>query len=41
MEYLDTNSLFQIIDNVSEAILFGLEIDNDETEQILSKANTN
>ena len=34
MKYLDTNSLFHTVDNVSEAILFGLDIDRDEKIQI-------
>ena len=34
MKYLDTNSLFRTIDNVSEAILFNLDIDQEKKEQI-------
>jgi len=34
MKYLDSNSLFQTIDNVSEAILFNLDINNEEKLQI-------
>ena len=34
MKYLDTGSLFRTIDNVLEAILFGLDIDKGEKEQI-------
>lgn len=34
MEYLNTNSLSQTIDNISEALLFGFDIDKNEKEQI-------
>lgn len=34
MKYLDSKSLFQTIDNVSEAILFNLNIDKEEKAQI-------
>ncbi len=35
MTYLDPNSLFKTIDNVSEALLFGVEINEDEKNQIV------
>ncbi len=34
MKYLDTNSLFQTIDNVSEALLFDFKIDKNERLEI-------
>jgi hypothetical protein len=34
MEFLDKNSLFKTVDNVSEALLFDLRIDSDETIEI-------
>lgn len=34
MKYLDENSLFQTVDNVSEALLFNTNIDDDERLQI-------
>ncbi len=34
MKYLDTSSLFQTVDKVSEAILFNLDIDQEEKVQI-------
>jgi hypothetical protein len=34
MKYLDKNSLFKTVDNVSEALLFALEIDNNEKAEI-------
>jgi hypothetical protein len=34
MKYLDRNSLFNTVDNVSEALLFALEIDHNEKTEI-------
>ncbi len=34
MKYLDKNSLFNTVDNVSEALLFNLKIDNNEKTEI-------
>jgi hypothetical protein len=34
MKYLDKNSLFQTVDNVSEALLYGLKIDVVEKTEI-------
>lgn len=35
MIYLDKDSLFKTVDNVSEALLFGLKIDNNEVKKIV------
>ena len=35
MNYLDTNSLFHTVDNVSEALFFNLKIDNNEKTEIV------
>ena len=34
MKYLDTKSLFRTVDNVSEALLFGFDVDVNEKKQI-------
>jgi hypothetical protein len=34
MKYLDKNSLFNTVDNVAEALLFGLDIGNSKVEKL-------
>lgn len=35
MKYINTNSLFQTVDNVSEALFFGFKIDDSEKKEII------